>query len=135
MARSASVFRSTSAGSWTPERAGGPLSTRPTAARGPARHELPAIDEWALAAARAVDPMVAAARDRAATRWLSVLAPLPDLLRDGDLGEIRRAAIRARAAFGPKDSVRDALPPDVTEPCLVAIDQLIRALNRHDQAR
>ena len=111
-----------------------PLSGRLTGAPGPARHELPAIDEWALAAARAVDPMVAAAGDRAAARWLAVLAPLPELLRDGDLVQVRRAAIRVRAAYGPKDSIRDTLPPDVTEPCLVAVDRLIRALNRHDRA-
>jgi hypothetical protein len=38
--------------------------------------------------------------------------------------------MRARAAYGPKDSVRDALPPDVTEPFLEAIDRLTRAINR-----
>jgi hypothetical protein len=38
--------------------------------------------------------------------------------------------MRARAAYGPKDSVRDALPPDVTEPFLDAIDRLIREINR-----
>ena len=38
--------------------------------------------------------------------------------------------MRARAAYGPKDSVRDALPESLTEPFLVAIDRLIRELNR-----
>jgi hypothetical protein len=42
--------------------------------------------------------------------------------------------MRARAAYGPKDSIRDALPPDVTEPFLDSIDRLLREINRF-QAR
>ena len=38
--------------------------------------------------------------------------------------------MRARAAYGPKDSVRDALPADVTEPFLDAIDRLLKELAR-----
>ena len=39
--------------------------------------------------------------------------------------------MRARAAYGAKDSVRDALPADLTEPFLDAIDRLPdRELNR-----
>jgi hypothetical protein len=38
--------------------------------------------------------------------------------------------MRARAAYGPKDSVRDVLPADVTEPFLASIDRLIREINR-----
>jgi len=74
--------------------------------------------------------MVREARDRGASRWLAYLEPLPDALRDGDLGDLRRIALRARSAYGPKDSVRDALPPELTEPFLDAIDRLIRELNR-----
>lgn len=40
------------------------------------------------------------------------------------------AAMRARAAYGPKDSLRDALPADLTEPFLEAVDRLLRELNR-----
>jgi hypothetical protein len=101
-------------------------------AAGAARHELPAIDEAALAAARACDRLVETARARDAARWAAYFAPLPDHLRDDDLAELRRSARRARSAFGPKDSVRDALPPDVTEPLLEAIDRLLRALARWD---
>ncbi len=101
----------------------------------PARHEVPTIDELALAAARAGDAVVAAAAERGSARWTRELGTVPDLLRDGDLGDVRRAAIRARAAYGPKDSVRDALPADATEPFLVAIDRLIRELARYDRAR
>ena len=100
--------------------------------RGPARHERPAIDEAALVAARAGDRMVAAARDADHDRWLRYLEPLPDRLRDDDLADLRKTAMRARSAYGPKDSVRDALPSDVTEPFLDAIDRLLTELARRE---
>ena len=99
---------------------------------GPARHERPLIDEAALAAARAGDVLVADARARGADRWLAYMEPLLDRLRDDGLGELRRTALRARAAYGPKDSIRDACSPDATEPFLTAIDRLIKQLNRRD---
>jgi hypothetical protein len=102
--------------------------------RGPARHERPLIDEAALRAARAGDRMVEAARHRGADRWLAYLEPLPDRLRDEELGELRRTALKARSAFGPKDSVRDALPAEVTEPFLEAVDRLLKELARRDAA-
>ena len=101
---------------------------------GPARHERPAIDEAALVAARAGDRMLSAARDAGATRWVAYLEPLPDRLRDDAVGELRRTALRARSAYGPKDSVRDVLPRDVTEPFLEAVDRLLKELNRRDTA-
>ncbi len=101
-----------------------------TRSRGPARHELPAIDDLALIAARDGDRMVDAARARGADRWLTFLEPLPDRLRDDDLTALRSTALRARAAYGPKDSVRDVLPAEVTEPFLDAIDRLLREINR-----
>ena len=106
----------------------GGLPTR----RGPARHERPAIDEAALVAARAADRMLLAAQERDSARWVAYLEPLPDQLRDGDLAELRRIALRARAAYGPKDSIRDSLPPDVTEPFLDAIDKLLKTLARRE---
>jgi hypothetical protein len=102
------------------------------ARRGPARHERPAIDDAALLAAWHADRLVAAARDRGITRWADFLAPLPDRLRDEELSDLRKTALRARAAYGPKDSVRDALPGDLTEPFLEAIDRLLRELARRD---
>jgi hypothetical protein len=105
------------------------------ARRGPARHERPAIDDAALAAARHADRLVAAARERGAVRWADFLAPLPDRLRDEDLGSLRSVAMRARAAYGPKDSVRDALPPELTEPFLDSIDRLLRELARREASR
>ena len=40
------------------------------------------------------------------------------------------SALRSRAAYGVKDSIRDALPESLTEPFLDSIDRLIRELNR-----
>lgn len=78
--------------------------------------------------------MVAAARAVGSRRWLTYLEPLPDRLRDDERPALRRTAMRARSAFGPKDSVRDVLPEAVTEPFLLAIDRLLRELNRSDPA-
>jgi hypothetical protein len=103
--------------------------------RGPARHERPAIDEAALAAARHADRLVAAARERGLERWSAFLGPLPDRLRDEELPRLRSVALRARAAYGANDSIRDALPPELTEPFLDAIDRLLRELARRDANR
>ena len=95
-----------------------------------ARHQYPVIDDLGLQAARHADRLLIAARERAHARWTAYLDPLPDRLRDDDLRGLRSAALRARAAYGPKDSIRDALPPDLTEPFLEAIDRLLREINR-----
>ena len=109
---------------------------------GPARHEIPLIDERALSAARAGDRLLAVAAERiaafdpaarGAARWAKELAAVPDVLRDGELRDVRRAAVRARSAYGPKDSIRDALPPDVTEPFVVEIDRLLREIARYER--
>jgi hypothetical protein len=99
-------------------------------AREPARHELPTIDDLAMIAARHGDRLLMSARERGAARWVAFLEPLPDRLRDEDLPGLRAAAVRARAAYGPKDSVRDVLSSDVTEPFLDSIDRLLREINR-----
>ena len=115
-----------------------PDGARPTALpatgrnRGPLRHDMPAIDEAALAAARAADRVIGTARDLGADRWVTYLEPLADRLRDDEPRDLRQAALRARAAYGPKDSVRDALSGEVTEPFLESIDRLIKQLNRRD---
>jgi hypothetical protein len=72
------------------------------------------------------------ARELGRERWERYLAPLPDRLRDEPLAGLRAAARRARAAYGPKDSIRDALPADLTEPFLAAIDRLVLELDRRD---
>jgi hypothetical protein len=100
--------------------------------RGPARHELPAVDEAGLIAGRHADRIVAAADAAGTIRWLRYFEGMPDRLRDDEPRSLRQVALRARAAYGPKDSVRDALPPEVTEPFLEAIDRLIKQLNRRD---
>ena len=65
-----------------------------------------------------------------ATRWVAYLEPLPDRLRDDDPWALRATATRSRAAYGVKDSIRDVLPAELTEPFLDSIDRLIRELNR-----
>ena len=104
---------------------------RGSGVRGPARHELPAIDDAGLAAARYAERALAAARDAGVERWARFLEPLPDRLRDDGLPALRSAALRARAAFGPNDSIRDALPADLTEPLLDSIDRLLKQIARH----
>ena len=99
-------------------------------APGPARHELPVIDDLALTAARHADRLLAEARERGDSRWATFLEPVPDHLRDDELRALRSTAMRARAAYGPKDSIRDSLSPDVTEPFLEALDRLLRELAR-----
>ena len=100
--------------------------------RGPARHELPAVDEAGLIAGREADRVVAAAEAAGSARWSRYFEAMPDRLRDDEPRSLRQVALRARAAYGPKDSVRDVLPRDVTEPFLEAIDRLIKQLNKRD---
>lgn len=98
--------------------------------RRPARHERPAIDEAGLVAARHADRLLAGAREIGSTRWIAYFEPLPDRLRDDEPVALRATATRCRAAYGVKDSIRDALPADLTEPFLDSIDRLVRELNR-----
>jgi hypothetical protein len=95
-----------------------------------ARHERPAIDDAGLLAARHADRLLAEARVRGLNRWVAYLDPLPDRLRDDEPVALRGTAIRCRAAYGVKDSVRDVLPPELTEPFLDSVDRLLRELNR-----
>jgi hypothetical protein len=96
----------------------------------PARHECPEIDEAAMAAARTADKLVEVAVTRGSKRWAEFLAPVPEQLRDSGVGELARVALRARAAYGPKDSIREFLPPELTEPFLDQLDRLRKALAR-----
>jgi hypothetical protein len=97
-----------------------------------ARHEIPEIDAAALDAARAADRALAAARDIGNERWERYLARVPDRLRDDPLPGIRAAARGVRAAYGPKDSIRDVLPEAATEPLLKAVDRLLKVIARHE---
>jgi hypothetical protein len=102
---------------------------------GPARHERPEIDTLALAAAREAEKVLEAARVRGLARWEAFLGPLPDVLRDGGLADLRRAARLARSAYGPKDSIRDVLPVESTEALLDSLDRLLRALAKEETRR
>ena len=95
-----------------------------------ARHERPVIDEAGLVAARHADRLIAEARARGLFRWVTFFETLPDRLRDEEPAALRATAMRSRAAYGAKDSIRDALPADLTEPFLESIDRLLRELNR-----
>ena len=110
-----------------------PERRRSVTADRPGRHERPQIDDAALDAARHADRLLAAARERGITRWEAFLEPIPERLRDDSLRELPGTARRARAAYGPKDSIRDALPPEVTEPFLDSLDRLLKTIAR-DQA-
>ena len=96
----------------------------------PARHERPAIDEAALTAARSADRLLDRATDLGLQRWVSLLATVPEQLRDAGLKELRVVGLRARAAYGVKDSIREYLPADLTEPFLVELDRLLKLLAR-----
>ena len=76
--------------------------------------------------------VLAAAREAGNERWVAYLESLPDRLRDDSLADLRRTVMRCRSAYGPKDSVRDAFGPEVTEPFLDALDRLLKLLNRRD---
>jgi hypothetical protein len=101
----------------------------------PARHELEDIDAAALAAARAADVALAYAREVGLERWATYLGSVPDRLRDDPLRDLRGTARRLRAAYGPKDSIRDSLPEEATEPLLLATDRLLKAIARYDLQR
>lgn len=98
----------------------------------PARHQLPEIDAAALAAARAADVALAAAREMEDERWERYLRLVPDRLRDDPIPSIRSTARAVRAAFGPKDSIRDALPEYATEPLLKAVDRVLKVIARYE---
>jgi hypothetical protein len=98
----------------------------------PARHELPEIDRAALEAALAADRALAVAREVGNDRWAAYLARVPDRLRDDPIAGLRSTARVVRAAYGPKDSIRDVLPEAVTEPLLRAVDRLLKIIARHE---
>ncbi len=56
----------------------------------------------------------------------------PTTFATGTLPTCAAWRLRARAAYGPKDSIRDALSSDVTEPFLVAIDRLLKVLAKRE---
>jgi hypothetical protein len=93
------------------------------------------IDEAALAAARTADKMLVSARGRGSDRWAGFLADIPDRLRDAPLAELRAVAMRARSAYGPRDSIRDAIPAELTEPFMTDLDRLLKALARDALSR
>ena len=86
-------------------------------------------------AARATERALSAAQAAGSERWIRYLAPVPDRLRDDPFVDLRSLARRTRSAFGPKDSIRDVLPAEVTEPLLEAVDRLLKVIARHEMNR
>jgi len=109
--------------------------TRRTTGESRPRHELPVIDEAALAAARHADRLLAAAQAGGHARWAAFLEPIPGRLRDDPPAELRAVARRARAAFGPKDSICDVLPDELALPLRDALDRLLVVLARAEADR
>jgi hypothetical protein len=103
--------------------------------REPSRHELPGLDEAAMAAARGADRLLAAATEAGLERWMTVLAPVPSHLRDDPPADLAVVARKARAIYGPKDSIRDVLPDELTLPFRDALDRLLRELARLEADR
>ncbi len=103
--------------------------------RVPARHEYPEIDAAALDAARAADRLLAAAIEAGSSRWIRYVSTMPDRLRDDPIPGLRATARAGRAAFGPKDSIRDAVSSAATEPFLEAIDRLLKLIARWELHR
>jgi len=81
-------------------------------------------------AARHADRLLAEARAIGSVRWTAYFELLPDRLRDDEPAALRATAMRCRAAYGVKESIRDVLSSDLTEPFLDSLDRLIRELNR-----
>jgi len=121
-------------------------------ARETARHELPDIDVAAMRTARLVDQLIVEAnriadegaapvtgRDPGAAataeRWAGYFQRIPDQLRDEPVPQLRLVARRARAAYGPKDSIRDVFDASLTEPLLDSIDRLLKAIARYEADR
>ena len=77
----------------------------------------------------------AAARDRGADRWVAYFEPLPDrsATTTSPTCASRRCA-RGRPT-GRRTRVRDALPEEVTEPFLDAVDRLLKALAKRGRRR
>ena len=96
----------------------------------PARHELPEIDEAAFTAERTADKLLDAARGRGSQRWADFLSPVPEQLRDASVAQLPRIIQRVRAAYGHKDSIREVLPEELTEPFLDQLDRLKKAVVR-----
>ncbi len=88
------------------------------------------MDEAALTAARTAEKLLERARERGSQRWVDFLTPLPEQLRDAGLTELRVVVQRARAAYGAKESIREFLPAELTEPFLDQLDRLRKALAR-----
>ena len=107
-------------------------AARSRAPRAVSRFELPEIDAAAFEAARWTEQALSIVREAQLERWIGLLAPLPDRLRDAEPAELMRTATQARSLFGVKDSLGEVLPDDVSLALRDAIDRLRRELARYE---
>jgi hypothetical protein len=97
---------------------------------GPPRWQDPQLDEAALDVARRTRLVVEALRGAGHDRWVAFLEPLVPAFEDGDRVDLQAAARRARAAFGARDSLLDALPDTDTVRLRDAVDRLLLLVER-----
>jgi hypothetical protein len=102
---------------------------------GPPRWQDPGLDEAALEVARRVRGALAALGGLGQERWVGYLEPLLPAFEDGDQADLLAACRRARAAFGPRDSLSEAWPSDDAALLRDSIDRLQRLLDRRTALR
>jgi len=79
---------------------------------------------------RTADKLLESARQKGSQRWTEFLSPVPEQLRDSGLSQLLVVIARTRAAYGHKDSIREILPEELTEPFRDQLDRLKRAVLR-----
>lgn len=99
------------------------------------RWEDPGLDEAALGVARLMRGAVGTLRSGGQERWASYLEPLVPVFEDGDTLDLLRAARRARAAYGARDSVLEAWPSPDAIRLRDGLDVLLVVLERRRAAR
>ncbi|MGC8633385.1 MAG: hypothetical protein ACP5VP_01745 [Candidatus Limnocylindrales bacterium] len=107
----------------------------PRRVAGPPRWQDPLLDEAALDVARRLRGALAVLRDLGQERWVRYLEPLLPVFEDGDQADLLAVCRRARAAFGPRDSLPEAWPSADAPLLRDSIDRLQRLLDRRTALR
>ena len=96
----------------------------------PPRHADPRLDEAGLRAATLLEAALAGVALPAARERFAPLRSAAADLRDASGAELRRSAVRARAAIGPGDGLADHADAALVAELREAIDEVLRILNR-----
>ena len=99
------------------------------------RWEDPALDEAALRVALLMRGAVVTLRVGGHERWAAYLEPLVASFEDGDRADLLRAARKARAAYGARDSVLEAWPSPDAIRLRDGLDALLALLERRQATR